>query len=89
MTKQQKTAIFGFEALMVVGIGLSALAVCGYFEPQYSCGVGKTPATTAASIIGVSITLACCYIVYRLNKAAKAEVKAAAEQNPPASTGLA
>lgn len=90
MIKRQQAAIVGFETLMVVGIGLAGLAVYGYFEPQYSCAVGKSTATTAASLIGITVALASAFVAHRLNNAAKAAaINSDVEQNPPATTGLA
>lgn len=90
MTKRQHAAIIGFETLMVMGIGLAALVTWGYFEPQYSCVLGKTPATTAASVIGITVALGSCFVAHRINKAAKAAaISSDVEQSPPATTGLA
>lgn len=71
MTKPRSVLFLASEVSIVAGIALGAAAICGYFEPQYSCNIAKSTETIAAQIAAAAMIFGACLVMHIKNKALK------------------
>lgn len=72
MTKPSNAIFHAAKFSIVAGTVLGAAAICGYFEPQYTCTFAISTATKLAQILAAVMIFGAVLVLHIQNKALKA-----------------